>query len=295
MGKTLSLEEVQTKITKISPNIKIIGNYVNTRTKVLCKCEKCGYEWYTTSDKLMQGRGCPSCSKKIKGMTLEKYQKLEAKHIKMIGKYQGTKIPTTFKCLICGYTWKAEPYDVLNKSGCPKCHKCAKPSEDEIQYRLDKYNLTYIRGTYIDSTVHKMKVKCNKCGRIFEALPCNLFHGSGCPHCNKSKGETFIEVFLTKRNIDFTPQYCIHLPNDSSKNRFIDFYIPKLNLFIEYNGIQHYTPIEYFGGKLQFNKQQERDMAVRKYCIDNNINLVEIPYTDTLTDEYMCNILNKYK
>ena len=36
-------------------------------------------------------------------------------------------------------------------------------------------------------------------------------------------------------------------------------------------------------------------MAVRKYCMDNNINLVEIPYTDTLTDEYMCNILNKYK
>lgn len=29
--------------------------------------------------------------------------------------------------------------------------------------------------------------------------------------------------------------------------------------------------------------------------MDNNINLVEIPYTDTLTDEYMCNILNRYK
>lgn len=36
MGKTLSLEEVQTKKTKISPNIKIIGDYVNTRIKVLC-------------------------------------------------------------------------------------------------------------------------------------------------------------------------------------------------------------------------------------------------------------------
>ena len=29
--------------------------------------------------------------------------------------------------------------------------------------------------------------------------------------------------------------------------------------------------------------------------MDNNINLVEIPYTDILTDEYMCNILNEYK
>lgn len=40
MGKTLSLEEVQARITKISPNIKIIGDYVNTHIKVLCKCEK---------------------------------------------------------------------------------------------------------------------------------------------------------------------------------------------------------------------------------------------------------------
>ena len=30
---------------------------------------------------------------------------------------------------------------------------------------------------------------------------------------------------------------------------FVDFYLPKYNLFIEYNGKQHYEPIEYFGGQ----------------------------------------------
>ena len=30
----------------------------------------------------------------------------------------------------------------------------------------------------------------------------------------------------------------------------VDFYLPDYNLFIEYNGIQHYIPIEYFGGKI---------------------------------------------
>lgn len=35
---------------------------------------------------------------------------------------------------------------------------------------------------------------------------------------------------------------------------FIDFYIPDFNLFIEYNGIQHYTPVEQFGGKIKFEE-----------------------------------------
>lgn len=36
---------------------------------------------------------------------------------------------------------------------------------------------------------------------------------------------------------------------------YIDFYIPEYNIFIEYNGEQHYVPIEHFGGELQFSEQ----------------------------------------
>lgn len=33
-------------------------------------------------------------------------------------------------------------------------------------------------------------------------------------------------------------------------------------VFIEYNGIQHYFPVELFGGVNAFNKQIDRDNAV---------------------------------
>ena len=36
---------------------------------------------------------------------------------------------------------------------------------------------------------------------------------------------------------------------------YIDFYLPDYNIFIEYNGEQHYVPIEHFGGELQFSEQ----------------------------------------
>lgn len=41
--------------------------------------------------------------------------------------------------------------------------------------------------------------------------------------------------------------------------------------------------IDYFGGEKRFNLQQERDSNLREYCNINNINLIEIKYTeDTL-------------
>ena len=62
-----------------------------------------------------------------------------------------------------------------------------------------------------------------------------------------------------------------------------------MNLFIEYNGRQHYIPIEYFGGILELEHQQKRDEFVREYCKRNNIRLLEIPYTE---ENNIDNILN---
>lgn len=61
---------------------------------------------------------------------------------------------------------------------------------------------------------------------------------------------------------------------------FVDFriVINDKEYYIEYNGIQHYQSVEYFGGIEAFKKQQERDNFLREYCTNNNINLVEIKY-----------------
>jgi len=38
-----------------------------------------------------------------------------------------------------------------------------------------------------------------------------------------------------------------------------DFYIPDLGILIEYDGIQHYEPSDFFGGIKAFKKLQEYD------------------------------------
>lgn len=51
-----------------------------------------------------------------------------------------------------------------------------------------------------------------------------------------------------------------------------------IHICIEYNGEQHYQPIDFFGGEASFQKQQERDARKEIYCLENNIVLIWIPY-----------------
>lgn len=99
----------------------------------------------------------------------------------------------------------------------------------------------------------------------------------------RSWGELEVKVLLEKHRIEFLEEVNLTLFNrdtGETKNVRIDFYIPKIKMFIEYNGRQHYEPVYDFGGIEVFEKQKERDMWVRNACNTNNHTLLEIPYYD---------------
>jgi hypothetical protein len=62
--------------------------------------------------------------------------------------------------------------------------------------------------------------------------------------------------------------------------KHLDVYIPHLQFAIEYQGKQHYEPIEFFGGEDAFRQIQVRDRIKAKLCKDNNIKLLCIRYDD---------------
>lgn len=244
-------------------------------------CSKCGYEWTPTPDKLLQGRGCPSCSRRIKG-SVEQLQKdldMRNKHIKVLGDYKDRNTPIKVQCTTCGYTWSPRPYDLIHKIGCPKCNKCAPPTQEEVIFRIKQVSPHIEVLSQYKNANTPLQCKCLKCGCEWEAIPGNLFNGTGCPKCNKSKGERLIESMLMNYDIKYLPQFFIKDPFGDKTNVYIDFYLPQYNTFIEYNGEQHYIPINYFGGELKFRKQQERDEKLRIYCKEQKINLIEIKYT----------------
>ena len=58
---------------------------------------------------------------------------------------------------------------------------------------------------------------------------------------------------------------------------------------LEYDGEQHFKPVELWGGEEQLKIQQQRDKNKDEWCKENNIKLIRIPYTDydKITIEYL--------
>lgn len=110
----------------------------------------------------------------------------------------------------------------------------------------------------------------------------------GCKQ--QSAGELKIATLLKENGINFQTQYRI---DEFSMYSLFDFAIfdddGNLLKLIEFDGEQHYEPIEYFGGKEKLLIQQERDAKKNKYCADNNIPLLRVPYWDysRLTIDYL--------
>ena len=76
-----------------------------------------------------------------------------------------------------------------------------------------------------------------------------------------------------------------------------DFYLYEYNILIEYQGEQHFVPKSknrMFGASnpmAGYNKIKVNDEIKSKWCIDNNMKLIEISYKENL-NEKMERIIN---
>jgi very-short-patch-repair endonuclease len=130
----------------------------------------------------------------------------------------------------------------------------------------------------------KFVVKCNNCKEKFNVTASNHLHNKiGCLECyvgkpQNSKGEIKIATILKRKKISYIRQYSFNDCVDLAKLRF-DFYLPEQNLLIEFDGKQHFQPIEFFGGKEAFKIQEKRDKIKNEQAKKHSINLLRIPYT----------------
>nr|DAF97041.1 MAG TPA: restriction enzyme [Siphoviridae sp. ctg6c78] len=135
------------------------------------------------------------------------------------------------------------------------------------------------------------RCKCDCGNEIITSSICLIGNHTNSCGCLVSYWNMYIEKFLNKNNIKNQPEYPVII--DSVRYQY-DFYLPEYNLMIEYDGIQHYEPMRFHGENseenlLDFKKQQRRDKIKDKYCEDNNINLLRIPYWETKNIETIIN------
>lgn len=187
---------------------------------------------------------------------------------------------TKMKC-ICnkGHNFYTNLNDFMNGHGCPECGNVKRLTYTEVKKFISFYREELISTEYINS--HSLlEIKC-KNNHIYTINYNNFYNGYRCPICNNNCiGENKIINFLNKLNISYEKQYTFDNCQHVNVLKF-DFYIKNLNLVIEFDGEQHFRPIEFFGGNEKFYNTIIRDAIKNQYCEDNNINILRIPYWES--------------
>lgn len=279
--------------------------YVNMHKEVMIICPKHG-EFLQTPSNHLSGKGCRMCGierlSEIKKLTTKEFiEKANIKH--GIGTYNYSEVfyvdsNTPIK-IIClkeghGYFWQT-PSAHLSGEGCPKCGGTKKLTIEEF---IEKANRVQGIGRYDYSKVNYV----NNCTDViiicpihgeFLQTPSDHFQGCGCLLCNKkSKGEIKITQFLTNNNIKFEREKRFSDCKNILSLPF-DFYIPKYNLCIEFDGKPHFQNINWNGKmtneemKENLKSNQLRDQIKNDYCKEKGINLLRIRYDENVEEKLM--------
>ncbi|MEH7886640.1 hypothetical protein V7654_20255 [Bacillus sp. JJ1609] len=105
-----------------------------------------------------------------------------------------------------------------------------------------------------------------------------------------AKWRSEAELFKTVKKEFDDAQLHVTLPWLSPQH--FDVYIPSLNIALEYQGIQHFKPVSYFGGEEGFQNTVKRDQRKKEKCKQNGVHLIEWMYDEPINKK---NLLNKIK
>lgn len=294
-------EQYVEELKVVNPNVLVIEEYINADTPTLHMCLIHNIVWKTRPNNVLHGCGCRECMReKISEKnckTHEQYVKdlsVANPYVVAVGKYINVKTPILHECLIHNIMWETTPSSALQGCGCCMCRS------EKIGNGLRKSHAQYVEdlrianpnivalGTYVDVNTPILH-KCLIDGYEWETTPIKALHAVGCPQCNKSRGERDVEEWLKCNNIAYEPQKSFDDCKDKKPLPF-DFYLPDYNCCVEYNGRQHYEPVDYFGGEEALEYTQKHDKIKAEYCRNNNIRLLSIPYYAE-TEEELNNFL----
>lgn len=308
-------ETFKEEMSTINPDIEILSDYVNWNTKIKCRCKNDGYEWYGRVSVLLYGGGCKICGhrkrwdsrgRKTTNDFIEEINSIN-KNIKIIGKYNGSHSPIQCKCLIDNCEWESYACNILNQSaGCPECNKrhmreLEALSNDEFVKRLKESNINIESLEMYTNADTKMKFKCQLHNCEFITSPRTFLYkgGRGCPYCNQSSGEKKMIRILEQKGFKIIQQHTFENCKNIHKLRF-DAYDIENNIAYEYQGQQHYYPIDFAGkgkkwAKDNFDINLKRDNIKIQYCQNNHIPLITIPYWEyDNMEEFIKTEQNKY-
>lgn len=256
--------------------------YINNKTKICIICKEHG-EFFIRPDMFLNGHGCKKCGieegakkramaqKEFIARVKEFFPKYDYSEVNYVNTHTKVKV-------ICEKHGMFEimPYHLLNGHGCKKCgqdvtHGKQRKSKEQFikearKVHGNKYD--YIEAEY-ENRNKNIAIICPIHGQYFQS-PTSHLKGYGCPKCNCSILENKILVLLESEGIEFEQEKKFSWLGLMS----LDFYLPKYNVAIECQGIQHFKPVKYFGGNEGFTYRLRNDLKKKELCEKNGIKLL---------------------
>jgi hypothetical protein len=287
MSKRKTIEEWQKESNKVHNNEFLIMDTPSSGQQLIRIFHKKCDNILTMRLNNHLKRYCKFCSKKH-SRTLSEYQKMsndlhnneflileQPKNIKQKVKILHKKCDSVMHMSISNH--------INQKNGCKRCSKYSlKSNEYWVSKSKDIWGDDYLIMDEVRNVHKKVRILHTICNKEHQKSMNSFIHGArGCPYCAKNDlkyAEDYISKYLSSIKVKFEREKTFEdliNPNTGRKLRF-DFYLPTINTVIEVNGIQHYKPIDCWGGKESFEKQIYRDNLKKEFLENKNIKLIII-------------------
>jgi len=282
MGRKKTISEVSKYVENVG--YKLLSDvYVGAHTKLEMLCSE-NHIFNVSWSNFKKGNRCPKCNRKNKNKKIfEEFSKhVESQGFKLLSNaYIDVYSKLEIQCSE-GHIFKMS-YDNF-KSG-QRCPKCAGKNKNILDVRkyVESQGFKLLSDVYINSK-EKLEIQCSE-GHIFWINWNHFQQGKRCQYCKCSKGEKRVSEVLKNLNLEFEKQKRFI----GCRNKYtlpFDFYIPSINILIEYDGRQHFNPVSFSDDQTQETKNNNlitvliNDEIKNRFTDENKIKLLRIPYTE---------------
>ena len=209
----------------------------------------------------------------------------------------------------CGIEYNASIASVRKGRGCPHCFSSSPISTDSqgnfkfvntklTQEMVEKEVSEAGHGEYVVSSEYlnreaPLEFTHLECGKKFTSSRDNFIgKGNRCPNCIYSRGEKAVADVLDSLSIEYSREHSFEY---LGRKRY-DFFIPSLNIAIEYDGEQHYEAVDAWGGEEYLEEVRQSDALKNDFCEYMGIDLLRIPYWEfDNIDEIVTNFIDTVK
>ena len=280
---------------------RVLSDYINSSIKIPHCHLECGHVWQVAPNSFINGGArCPKCTrlKKTDAQFKAEVFDIIGDEYSFLEPYNGYDKKIRARHNTCGFVWELSPNNFLhNKARCPICVNNKRiENRSPNNYRKEVAEVSNgeykVLEDYINTT-EKLKHLHIECGHVWEISPHGFINsGTRCPNCLYSRGEKAVADILDSLSIEYIREHTFEY---LGRKRY-DFFIPSLNIAIEYDGEQHFMPVRYWGGEEYLESVRQSDALKNDFCDFMEIDLLRIPYWEfDNIDEIVANFIDTVK